>query len=51
MAGPPQLPNDFLTYQDEDTEVVHPIRLYSRYINRVHIFEGECGLVGVVCDE
>ena len=38
MAGPPQLPNDFLTYQDVDTEVVHPIRLYSRYIDRVHIF-------------
>ena len=51
MAGPPQLPNDFLTYQDVDTEVVHPIRLYSRYIDRVHIFSGECGFVGVVCDE
>ena len=38
MAGPPQLPNDFLTYQDVDMEVVHPIRLYLRYIDRVHIF-------------
>ena len=38
MAGPPQLPNDFLTYQDVDMEVVHPIRLYLCYIDRVHIF-------------
>eukprot|EP00123_Amoebidium_parasiticum_P018097 comp24100_c1_seq1/m.43515 comp24100_c1_seq1/g.43515 ORF comp24100_c1_seq1/g.43515 comp24100_c1_seq1/m.43515 type:complete len:2277 (-) comp24100_c1_seq1:626-7456(-) len=38
MAGPPQMPNDFLTYQDMETEVRHPIRLYSRYIDRVHIF-------------
>ena len=51
MAGPPQLPNDFLTYQDVDMEVVHPIRLYSRYIDEVHIFSGGCGFVGVICDE
>ena len=38
MAGPPQMPNDFLTYQDVDTEASHPIRLYSRYVDRVHIF-------------
>eukprot|EP00045_Choanoeca_perplexa_P015123 m.183370 g.183370 ORF g.183370 m.183370 type:complete len:2331 (+) comp16894_c0_seq1:103-7095(+) len=38
MAGPPQLPNDFLTYQDVQTETAHPIRLYSRYIDRIHIF-------------
>ena len=38
MAGPPQLPNDFLTYQDVDTETSHPIRLYSRYVERVHVF-------------
>ena len=38
MAGPPQMPNDFLTFQDVDTETNHPIRLYSRYINKVHIF-------------
>uniref|UniRef100_A0A1X7SZT8 RNA recognition motif spliceosomal PrP8 domain-containing protein n=1 Tax=Amphimedon queenslandica TaxID=400682 RepID=A0A1X7SZT8_AMPQE len=38
LAGPPQLPNDFLTYQDMDTEAVPPIRLYLRYIDRVHVF-------------
>lgn len=38
MAGPPQMPNDFLTFQDVATETTHPIRLYCRYIDRVHIF-------------
>ncbi|KAG2230381.1 pre-mRNA-processing-splicing factor 8 [Thamnidium elegans] len=38
MAGPPQLPNDFLQYRDVDTETRHPIRLYSRYVDRIHIF-------------
>ena len=38
MAGPPQMPNDFLSFQDVDTEVSHPIRLYSRYVDRFHIF-------------
>ena len=38
MAGPPQMPNDFLTFQDVVTEVAHPVRLYCRYIDRVHIF-------------
>ncbi|SAM00116.1 hypothetical protein [Absidia glauca] len=38
MAGPPQLPNDFLQYRDNATESRHPIRLYSRYVDRLHIF-------------
>jgi pre-mRNA-processing factor 8 len=38
MAGPPQMPNDFLTFQDVPTEIAHPVRLYCRYIDRVHIF-------------
>ncbi|KAJ1982965.1 Pre-mRNA-processing-splicing factor 8 [Dimargaris xerosporica] len=38
MAGPPQLPNDFLQYRDVATEVRHPIRLYARYIDRVYLF-------------
>ncbi len=37
MAGPPQLPNNFLTYQNVDAETSHPIRLYSRYVDKVHI--------------
>eukprot|EP00124_Ichthyophonus_hoferi_P001223 Ihof_evm3s59 gene=Ihof_evmTU3s59 len=38
MSGPPQMPNDFLSFQDVETETKHPIRLYSRYIDRVHVF-------------
>ncbi|ORZ09583.1 pre-mRNA-processing-splicing factor 8 [Absidia repens] len=38
MAGPPQLPNDFLQYRDNATESRHPIRLYSRYVDRLHVF-------------
>ena len=38
MSGPPQMPNDFLTYQDTVTEGCHPIRLFSRYIDRIHMF-------------
>lgn len=38
MAGPPQMPNDFLTFQDTTTEKAHPIRLYCRYVDRVHIY-------------
>ena len=38
MAGPPHMPNDFLTFTDVATEISHPIRLYSRYVDRVHIF-------------
>ncbi|WFD31583.1 Pre-mRNA-processing-splicing factor 8 [Malassezia sp. CBS 17886] len=38
MAGPPKLPNGFLQYQDVATESKHPVRLYMRYIDRIHIF-------------
>uniref|UniRef100_A0A0M3HZ85 MPN domain-containing protein n=1 Tax=Ascaris lumbricoides TaxID=6252 RepID=A0A0M3HZ85_ASCLU len=38
IAGPPQCPNEFLTYQDIATETSHPIRLYCRYIDKVWIF-------------
>lgn len=37
IAGPPHMPNDFLTYHDVKTETKHPIRLYSRYIEKIHI--------------
>lgn len=37
LAGPPQLPNEFLTFRDVRTETRHPIRLYQRYVNKVHI--------------
>jgi len=37
LAGPPNIPNEFLTFTDVATEVKHPIRLYCRYIDRVWI--------------
>ena len=37
MAGPPQMPNNFLQYRDSATETRHPIRLYSRYVDKLHI--------------
>jgi len=37
VAGPPELPNDFLTFRDLKTETKHPIRLYSRYVDKLHI--------------
>lgn len=38
MAGPPNAPNDFLQFANSDMETSHPIRLYSRYVDRVHMF-------------
>uniref|UniRef100_A0A0E0HA11 MPN domain-containing protein n=1 Tax=Oryza nivara TaxID=4536 RepID=A0A0E0HA11_ORYNI len=37
IAGPPTMPNEFLTYADTKVETRHPIRLYSRYIDKVQI--------------
>lgn len=37
IAGPPQMPNEFITFWDVKVEARHPIRLYSRYIDKVHI--------------
>ncbi|GJY32194.1 pre-mRNA-processing-splicing factor 8A [Tanacetum coccineum] len=37
IAGPPQMPNEFITFWDTKVETRHPIRLYSRYIDKVHI--------------
>jgi len=37
IAGPANMPNDFLTFRDVKVETAHPIRLYTRYIDRVHI--------------
>ena len=35
IAGPPQLPNEFLAFRDVPTETRHPIRLFSTYIHKV----------------
>lgn len=38
IAGPPQSPNGFLQFRDRATETRHPIRLYTRYIDRIWVF-------------
>ncbi len=38
IAGPPQSPNDFLQFRDRETETKHPIRLYTRYIDKIWVF-------------
>ncbi|RHN38913.1 putative JAB1/MPN/MOV34 metalloenzyme domain, ribonuclease H-like domain, PRO8NT [Medicago truncatula] len=37
IAGPPQMPNEFITYWDTKVETRHPIRLHSRYIDKVYM--------------
>ena len=37
LAGPANQPCQFLEFRDVRTETRHPIRAYSRYIDRVHI--------------
>ena len=41
LAGPPQMPHEFLTFRDVRTETRHPIRLYTRYINKASICRAE----------
>ncbi|KAK5162724.1 pre-mRNA-splicing factor 8 [Saxophila tyrrhenica] len=38
MAGPPNSPNDFLQFRDSATESRHPIRLYTRYVDKIWMF-------------
>lgn len=35
IAGPPQIPNEYLGFKDVATETRHPIRLYTRNTDRV----------------
>lgn len=37
LAGPPQMPNEFLSFRDGRVEARHPIRLYGRYTDRIHV--------------
>jgi len=37
IAGPPQRPNEYLGYADIETEVSHPIRMYTRYLDKVYM--------------
>lgn len=44
LAGLPQRPNEYLTFADVETEISHPIRLYTRYMEKVYIlfkFDGD----------
>lgn len=37
IAGTPEIPNEFLDFREVQTETRHPIRLYSRYIDKVYM--------------
>ncbi|EPQ26542.1 uncharacterized protein PFL1_05864 [Pseudozyma flocculosa PF-1] len=37
MAGPPAMPNGLFQFKDAATEAAHPIRLYTRFVDRIHI--------------
>ena len=37
LAGPPTQPNLFLTFKNTRTETRHPIRLYTRNVDKLHI--------------
>jgi len=37
LAGPPEVPNDFLRFPDDETEAAHPIRMYMRYVDKVYM--------------
>lgn len=38
LAGPSNQPNQFLQFKDTNAETSSPIRLYSRYLDKIHIF-------------
>ena len=37
LAGPPQVPNEYLTFRDVETEKKHPIRLYTRIVDKLYV--------------
>lgn len=37
LAGPPTMPNDWLSFENVGTEIAHPIRMYCRYIDKVYM--------------
>ncbi|OXB40064.1 pre-mRNA-processing-splicing factor 8 [Cryptococcus neoformans] len=37
IAGLPEAPNGFLQFKNREIETKHPIRFYSRYVDRIHI--------------
>jgi pre-mRNA-processing factor 8 len=44
IAGPPAAPNEYLAYASPAVEARHPLRLYTRYLDKVYVllrFEGD----------
>jgi pre-mRNA-processing factor 8 len=37
LAGPPTVPNEWLSFQSKAIETRHPIRLYCRYMDRLFV--------------
>ena len=37
IAGPPQRPNEYLSFADSEIEASHPIRLYTRYFDKIYM--------------
>jgi len=37
LAGPKELPNEWLSFKDEKTETRHPIRLYCRFVDAFYM--------------
>ncbi|WVN88199.1 pre-mRNA-processing-splicing factor 8 [Cryptococcus depauperatus CBS 7841] len=37
IAGPAEAPNNFLQFRTQEVERNHPIRFYSRYVDRIHV--------------
>lgn len=37
IAGSPQIPNDYLKFKNLEVEQSHPIRMYTRYVDKVYM--------------
>lgn len=50
LAGPPNVPNEWLGFQSRAVETRHPIRLYARYADRLFVLF-RCGWLWHVLGE
>eukprot|EP00177_Eucheuma_denticulatum_P001723 GFKZ01003086.1.p1 GENE.GFKZ01003086.1~~GFKZ01003086.1.p1 ORF type:complete len:2461 (-),score=311.25 GFKZ01003086.1:326-7555(-) len=37
LAGPPTMPNDWLSFENSAAEIAHPIRMYCRYVDKIYM--------------
>jgi len=37
IAGPPEIPNEYLGFKSIEIETSHPIRMYTRYVDKVYM--------------